>query len=59
MTNNIYYHVYNRGAHKAEIFLDRSDYERMLKLLYIANNDEPFELSEMPENVFMGSSAPK
>jgi REP element-mobilizing transposase RayT len=25
----------------------------MLKLLYIANNDEPFELSEMPENVFI------
>ena len=33
-----HYHVYNRGAHKAPIFLDRSDYERFLLLLYRAND---------------------
>jgi len=32
-----HYHVYNRGAHKAPIFLDKSDYERFVALLYIAN----------------------
>jgi len=47
-----FYHIYNRGAHKADIFLDRLDYERMLKLLYIANNDLAFELSHLPENIF-------
>ncbi len=36
-----YYHVYNRGAHKAPIFHDRSDYERFVSLLYIANNPQP------------------
>jgi len=39
-----YYHIYNRGAHKEPIFRDGSDYWRMLKLLYIANNTEPFRL---------------
>lgn len=47
------HHVYNRGAHKAEIFRDLADYERMLKLLYIANNDMAFELAQLTENVFV------
>lgn len=50
--DEIFHHVYNRGAHKANIFLDNLDYIRMIKLLYIANNDEPFILSRLPENVF-------
>lgn len=33
-----FYHLYNRGANKMEIFLDYHDRERFLKLLYIANN---------------------
>lgn len=40
-----YHHIYNRGAHKEAVFGDASDYFRMLKLLYIANNAESFELS--------------
>jgi len=43
------HHIYNRGAHKAPIFLDRSDYERMLMLLYIANCSEPFVLRKINE----------
>jgi putative transposase len=39
--NSEYYHVYNRGAHKAAIFNQKIDYERFLSLLYIANNSEP------------------
>ncbi|GEM_PF-1121152 len=52
MIPDIYYHVYNRGAHKADIFLDGSDYVRMLKLLYIANNDAPFIMEQLPDNIF-------
>ncbi len=33
-----HYHVYNRGAHKAPIFHDTSDYMRFLQLLYVMNN---------------------
>lgn len=47
-----YYHVYNRGAHKAPIFHDSNDYERMLKLLYIANNDAILCMSKLPEIVY-------
>lgn len=46
-------HIYNRGAHKVPIFRDGSDYVRMLKLLYIANSPEPFNLANLRErNVF-------
>jgi REP element-mobilizing transposase RayT len=48
-----YHHIYNRGAHKAPIFYEKSDYLRMLKLLYIANSTEPFQLREFSEkNIF-------
>jgi putative transposase len=50
----IYHHIYNRGAHKAPIFKDGSDYWRMLKLFYIANCSEPFNMSNMGEqNIFI------
>jgi len=42
--SEMYHHIYNRGAHKTPIFQDGSDYWRMLKLLYIANNTESFVL---------------
>ena len=48
-----YHHIYNRGAHKAPIFHEKSDYFRMLKLLYIANNTEPFNISNTcGKNIF-------
>ena len=47
-----YYHIYNRGAHKANIFNDLSDYWRMLKLLYIANSINPFEMSGLKKSDF-------
>lgn len=42
-----YHHIYNRGAHKAEIFHEKSDYQRMLRLLYIANSIQPFNLAKI------------
>lgn len=41
-----YHHIYNRGAHKAEIFHDIWDYKRMVNLLYLANNSESFNYSK-------------
>ncbi len=38
----MYYHVYNRGAHKAPIFLEPQDYQRFLRLLYISNSTRSF-----------------
>ena len=48
-----YYHVYNRGAHKAPIFLDGSDYERFLYLLYMANDDKKLIFKSLkPGDIF-------
>lgn len=48
-----YHHIYNRGAHKALVFHDKYDYERMLKLLYIANSSKPFVLRDFDDsNIF-------
>ncbi|HVM73470.1 MAG TPA: transposase [Candidatus Paceibacterota bacterium] len=33
-----FYHVYNRGTEKREIFISESDYERFVNLLYLANS---------------------
>jgi len=35
---NEYYHIYNRGNGKHEIFLDEDDYNRFVKLLYVCNS---------------------
>jgi len=36
---NKYYHVYNRGAHKNEVFKDEHDYFRFLKNIWTFNNN--------------------
>jgi len=36
-----YYHIYNRGVMKIPIFLDKSDKDRFLKLLFVCNSDKP------------------
>ena len=36
-----YYHVYNRGVDKREIFMDRSDWIRFQRMLYVANSTKP------------------
>lgn len=33
-----YYHVYNRGTEKRNIFLDNADYRRFVELLYLSNS---------------------
>jgi len=34
-----FFHVYNRGNSKQEIFLDDEDYQRFIKLLYLCNSE--------------------
>lgn len=38
------YHVYNRGAHKRDIFTAEWDYQRFQVLLYLANTKQPVNL---------------
>jgi len=47
-----YYHVYNRGAHKAPIFNERGDYRRFISLLYLANNKKPLVLKLSKPDIF-------
>lgn len=42
-----YYHIYNRGNDKRDIFLDFSDYLRFLVLLYICNNTKAIHVSNL------------
>lgn len=39
-----FYHVYNRGTDRRQIFSDRRDYERFLSLLYMCNGLMPVHL---------------
>ncbi|TSD05825.1 MAG: putative transposase [Parcubacteria group bacterium Greene0714_7] len=38
------YHVYNRGAHKDLIFRSKSDYERLVLILFLANSTDPVNI---------------
>ena len=37
-----YYHIYNRGVEKRDIFMSGDDYRRFQRLLYLANGSKPF-----------------
>jgi len=50
-----YYHVYNRGTDKREIFMDKYDYSRFLLLLKICNSNLPIDIREM-KRVFEGEA---
>lgn len=39
-----FYHVYNRGVEKRQIFLDAADHRRFTELLYVANTTQPTDL---------------
>jgi REP element-mobilizing transposase RayT len=47
-----YYHIFNRGAHKAPIFSDGNDYERFVALLYIANSNKKLVFRLLKSNPF-------
>ena len=41
-----YYHIYNRGNNKQEIFLDNNDRDRFVKLLYLCNSTKRINFKE-------------
>ncbi len=45
-----YYHIYNRGVDKRDIFMDKYDYDRFLFLLKICNSSLPTDVREMKRN---------
>lgn len=47
-----YFHIYNRGNSKQEIYCDKYDYERFIKLLYISNSSINFNLKDLIEDIF-------
>ena len=42
-----YYHLYNRGTEKREIFLSSTDYDRFIMLLYLCNSEQPAPLADI------------
>ena len=41
-----YYHIYNRGNSKQVIFLEKSDYDHFMKLLFICNSSKSFKFRD-------------
>jgi putative transposase len=41
-----YYHVYNRGVDRRDVFVDPADYSRFLTTLYLANSGIPLHRSD-------------
>lgn len=39
-----FYHLYNRGTDKRNIFTNRNDYNRFIVLLYLCNSNEPVDI---------------
>lgn len=47
---NNFYHIYNRGNSKQDIFLDHEDYMRFLKILFLANSQKKFNFRDIVVN---------
>jgi putative transposase len=48
-----YYHLYNRGNSKQKIFNGKQDYQRFLKLLYLANSSKAFHFMDNEDHYAM------
>ena len=46
-----YYHIYNRGAHKAPIFNDGTDYWRFMALLFVANSTKRVRFHDLKQDL--------
>lgn len=51
-----YYHIYNRGTEKREIFLDKKDYDHFLFLMFVCNTTKSIELRRIEENFSRGAN---
>ncbi len=45
-----FYHLYNRGTEKREIFTSKKDRERFLALLYLCNTTEPVRIDDIKKS---------
>jgi putative transposase len=45
-----YYHIYNRGVDKRDIFIDKTDYDRFIFLLFHANGLNPVHTQQIKKN---------
>ncbi len=52
LSNDEFYHVYNRGNSKQIIFLDHYDKVRFIKLLFAMNQEDRKKLANMSQNDF-------
>lgn len=50
-TNGEFYHIFNRGVEKRNIFLDKTDFERFLKSIEEFNTIKP--IGSLYENSFL------
>jgi len=41
LVENEYYHIYNRGVDKRDVFLDKGDFSRFLISMNLLNDMEP------------------
>ncbi|MFA5771070.1 MAG: transposase [Patescibacteria group bacterium] len=46
-----YYHVYNRGIERREIYLEPLDYSRFMLLLYLCNTTENIQLNQLYRDI--------
>lgn len=46
-----YYHLYNRGVDKRDIFITDGDYQRFSTLLYACNGSQPVDLDEQGKTI--------
>lgn len=44
-----FYHIYNRGNDKRTIFLDKDNYNRFIKLLFLCNSFELVNIANLPK----------
>jgi putative transposase len=47
-----FYHCYNRGVEKRNIFLNRNDYQRFISLLFVCNTNSVIHLSDHQDKSF-------
>ena len=47
-----WYHLYNRGTDRREVFATEKDYERFLRLIYLCNSSAPADLKLQGETLY-------
>src|SRR3989344_6165942 len=46
-----YYHLYSRGIEKRNIFVDKKDYERFIKILFFCNSSKSVVIRDLPRGL--------